>query len=827
MTTLKQQQAQREYFEKITARAMQQALQKNPSSLLFDPQGRILIDVTISEQEQGLFKQGFGNTRVPSPITTVSLDVTQIKELNEAYERRYGLDKLNKEQLERLSTVRGSIIPLHQEFHFHLALAARTYTKVDPRRFPKEQMEIAHQEAMRRIQPLIEQAFADALRMAKEDGKINAVKLIQQLDKARNKISAEAHSILMEEVLKETGQRLSKEDLKKIEKKHLAEKTTASPNDLLHIDQSLEQTIWISGSENTAHERLRHQSEVYALADRQIVTLALKEEHQGRARLQIRTPSLDVKKNLSMDSAIDDVSVKLLALAEKYSIHSISENPLGRKAFTYNLHTTINHTLDDWFKDNKQSWGAQAILNGAHLYNKVQLESKEPKPFCFVQNLSVNGFGDSLGYGWNIGWNRLRNEATLMAEMAMLQNLVGPQDNLPEIQRVFEYYEQFLIHCKNRGANYFSRSPEGQLAIAQIKKIKAEWTQPDARIHEEDATPVEKAKKALKIIMANDLHHTHEYAKLVQSLSLFIEEASIAGCKSGNERAQAINGRVAILDHEASKPESIIFKAIAALAQANPSDVKKFASDLKRHLDDKYNNHLQTGLSLISDVDQGASAKVNAKAPWYKFWTKLNPNYAEESSLTHLSQKKSGNMQAHKGLTTAMAAAAGYPQSFGSYLGLGKLGMALGIITLPISLLVVSGIYLFSYKPYKETLITKAELRIKECEKIYLERIERNSQIIVASYEKANLQLHEPKGAAERGMSVKDQLVMDQEQEGEHPDTPLKSFAGLNEPLNVKAKDINHHMSQFTGVVAQIKIRQQKEDSEKIDYEGSSLKIKH
>lgn len=74
--------------------------------------------------------------------------------------------------------------------------------------------------------------------------------------------------------------------------------------------------------------------------------------------------------------------------------------------------------------------------------------------------------------------------------------------------------------------------------------------------------------------MANDLHHTHEYAKLVQSLSLFVEEASIAGCKSGNERAQAINGRVAILDHEASKPESTIFKAIAALAKANPSDVK-------------------------------------------------------------------------------------------------------------------------------------------------------------------------------------------------------------------------------------------------------------
>lgn len=822
MTTLKQQQAQREYFEKITTLAIQQAIQKKPSSLLFDPQGRVLIDVKLSAKAQSLFKQGFGKTRNPSLITTVSLDVTQIKELNEEYKRRYGLDELNKEQLDKLSTARGSIVPLQQEFHFHLALAARTYTKVDNRRFPKEQMEIAHQEAMKRIQPLIEQEFANALEQAKEGNTLNDVALIQELDKARKKISAEAHSILMQEVLKETGQRLSKEDLKKIEKKHLAEKTTASPNDLLHIDQSLEQAIWISGSENTAHERLPHLPGAYALADRQIVTLALREENQRQARLQIRTPSLDVKKNLSMDSAIDDVSVKLLKLADKYSIQdSISANPLGRKAFTYNLHTAINHTLDDWFKDNKQSWGARAILNGAHLYNKAQLKAKTPQPFCLVQNLSVNGFGDSLGYGWNISWNKLRNEATLMAEMAMLQNLVGPNDDLHEIQKVFKYYEQFLEKCNGHGEHYFSRSEEGQLAIAQIKAIKAAWIQQDTRIHEEDATPVEKAKDALKTIMANNLHHTHEYAKLVQSLSIFIEEASIAGCKSGNERAQAINGRVAILDHEASKSDSTIFKAMDALAKAKPNEVKRLASDLKHNLDDKYNNHLQTGLSLISDVDQGASAKVNAKAPWYKFWTRLNPNYAEEPSLTHLSQKKSGNMQAHKGLTEAMATASGHPKSFSSYLGLGKLGMALSIIAFPISLLVVAGIYQFSYKPYKEKLIAKAELRIKECEKIYAERIEQNSQKIVASYEKANHQLHEPK--ADVGLFDKEQPVMEQEQEGVHH---TKLFAAPHEPLTVKAEDVHQHMGQFKGVLAQIKTRQQNEGPE-VDYEGLSLKAKH
>ncbi|KTD11864.1 hypothetical protein Lgra_1322 [Legionella gratiana] len=820
MTISKQQQAQREYLEKITARAIQQTLQQKPSSLLFDPQGRVLIDVKLSEEEQRLFKQGFGNTRNPSPITTVSLDITQIKELNEAYEQRYGLDKLSKDQCAKLSAVRGSIIPLQQEFHFHIALAARTYSKVDNRRFPKEQMDIAHQKAMMRIQVLIEQAFVDALEKAKEGELLNDVKLIQELDKARKNISAEAHSILVEEVIEETGYHLSREDLEKIEHKHLTEKTAASPNDLLHIDQSLEQAIWISGSENTAHERIRHMAGAYALADRQIVTLALREENQGKVRLQIRTPSLDVKKGLPLDSAIDDVSVKFLALADKYSMHdSIAENPLGRKAFTYNLHTAINHTLDDWFKDNKQSWGARVILSGAHLYNKVQLESKNPKTFCFVQNLSVNGFGDSLGYGWNIGWNKLRNEATLMAEMAMLQNLVGPTDNLPEIQKVFTLYEQFLRKANAYGENYFSRSQEGQEAIKQIKAIKAGWTQQDARIHEADATPVDKAKKALKTIMANNLHHTHEYAKLVQSLSIFIEEASIAGCKSGNERAQAINGRVAILDHEAGKLDSTIFNAIDALAKAKPSDVKRFASDLKRNLDDKYDKHLQTGLTLISDVDQGASAKSNAKAPWYKFWTKFNPNYAEEPSLTHLSQEKSGNMQAHKGLPEAMATASGHAKSFSSYLGIGKIGIALSLILFPISLPVAAGIYLFSYKPYKEKLESKAAARIKKCEKTYAEHIKQNSQKVVASYEMANHRLNAPKIETEVGLSVKNH-----EQEGEHQYTQI--FSGSNQSLNVEAEDIHQHMSQFKGVFEQIKTRKQKKDPEEVVYKIPSAQVK-
>lgn len=561
----------------------------------------------------------------------------------------------------------------------------------------QEQMALAHQNAMRRLQPLIQQQFIDAVAEAKKGGTLDTVILNEELDKARKRISIQAHNILMEEVVRATGERLTRKDLKKADVKHLAEATTATNNDLLHVDGALQQATWISGSDNTAHER-----GISTLADRQIATISLDSDYVP-SRLQIRTPSLDVKEDISKKDAINDISVKLTALATKYDLKNVIRGKEGlAKAFTYNLHTAINDTLGDT-NGNKQSEGARIILSGAHLYNKTQMlkikhgakrgeviipEAKyAPNPLCLVQNISVNGNGDELGYGGN----SLRTEATLMTEMAMLYNLSG-EPATGRAKEVFQLYRKFLMDPKTPSYPnddlFFSNSEEGKQAIKIIGQIKEAWMN-DAKYPKE--SPVEQAQTALKRMMANDLHHQHKYAKLIQSLSIFIEEASIAGCKSGNERAQAINGRVAIFDHEAAHPPSEIFDLVKQLA-SSPLDVSEHAEQLIEKLDSKYDQYLQSGASLVSDVDQGASAKVNVRKEvdpnmtWYKkpfaaignFFSNLNRNNAE-SPLPHLKQGKAGNMQAHKGLTKEMADS-WEPKSFGKFLG--KIDIFLSVVTL-------------------------------------------------------------------------------------------------------------------------------------------------
>lgn len=670
-----QQKQQRAYMERLHARAVDAAL-NNVDALNFDPQGRVLITISTAEDRE-LFVNATG--REPAANTTVSLDVSAFPQLQTAYLQHYGL---SKEQFSQLAGSRGSLIPLQQEFHFHLGLAARTYSKMDKERFPEAKMNLAHAAAMTRVNELVTAAFKDALAKAtKKDGSIDEIKLIKALDKARKSSTSEAHLIFLEEVVIATGNRLTKQEMKDLHVKHTAEVTTATNNDLLHVDQSLGQLAWIGGTEVTAHDRgpgIGH------LADRQIMTFALDERQQGMPRVQIRTPSLDVKEGIVFDTnsertkaktgakakklgievltekeAISDVATKLAHLQSGYTMRdAISANAVGDKAFTYNLLTALNDRLEGG--KNKQSQGARFILAGAHEYNASQLaKASEVEPvFCLVQNISVNGFGDTLGYDGNA----LKTEATLMAEMAMLHNLVDQNDSQKEnIQQVFAQYKDYLKSDRT-GQPFFSQSAAGKAVITQIQEIKAGWANAHARENVDELDSVGKARGALKAMMANNLHQQHQYAKAFQALSIFVEQASIAGCKSGNERAQAIAGRVAVLDSVAHNSQDPIVKAMVDLAQAEPKDVAVKAAALKQQIDSKYDHNLQSGVSLISAADQGAAAKVNAKRGISGLF---NRNYAEESTMDHLHQDKAGSMQAHKGLTKQMADALDGPKPMG------------------------------------------------------------------------------------------------------------------------------------------------------------------
>ncbi|WP_052117513.1 hypothetical protein [Legionella norrlandica] len=519
----------------------------------------------------------------------------------------------------------------------------------------------------------------------------------------------------MQRVVANTGFQLDKKALKEanLSLKHLAEATTSTPNDVLHTDVSSGLATLIKGSENTAHHRIEGEQ----FGHRQLITHSLKDNGtvklNNNYRIQIRTPSPVVKEGLKDDQAyISDVRDKFAAITKEYDLKNrLDGNDKKPRAFIYNSYTAFNDNMDDLVTKNYQTQSAQHILRGAHRYNVNQFKKEGEAPvFCFVQNISVNGFGDTLGYDSKLleteNQHELRKETTLMAEMALIHTLyeTATPEQQEKITQIFNEYKNYLARSPNR-ESFFSNSVEGLKAIDMIQEIKNEWKAEPVQEGREKNT-LDTAKDALKQLMANNLHFTHEYSKTFQALSVFVEEASIGGCKSGNERAQAINGRVAILDSMNNKdpmPEEMGKISAALKNLAKGGNVSDLAKELKLAIDTEYNKSgLQTAPSIVSLLDQGASAKVEAIDGSRTLFT--SRNYAEEdvSIMSNLHQTKAGKMQAHKDLTKQMQGAwDGYPKSWWERMCSSPLGKGGGILAVAssivgIGILISAGVAIYN-----------------------------------------------------------------------------------------------------------------------------------
>ncbi|KTC87580.1 MULTISPECIES: hypothetical protein [Legionella] len=687
------------YMQILAKQARAQAL-INIDKLAFDPQGRIVVDVKLpltkiieelkSELHRDISDQeGLENIlgQKISPVTTVSLDISDEEDLKQTFSeivekalKNAGspADEAKKLATQFMSLPKGSIIALQQELHFHLALVSRVYQTTTKLQDREQEMQAAHQSAMLRVNELVMNSLAQGLKSSlNRDGTINTAQLNKTLDKARKAIVPEAHIILLEEIARHTGEIISKADLKIKTLKKVAEKTTATPNDILHTDNN-GLAVLIEGSENTAHERVKGEK----FGHRQIISHKMGPDNTVVANqnlhMQIRTPSPVVKEDLDEQEYIEDASKKLKHITDKYVLKDrLTTDDTKPKAYIYNSYTAINDTLDDLTSKNRQTKSAIHILRGAHRHNARQLSNASDNPsdavFCLVQNISVNGFGDTLGYDSS---NTLVQESTLMAELAMLHTIsdsisansstVVRKNGKPnlepvkadvqkeKIKEVFELYKRFLNTPERK--SFFAESAEGQQAIQLISELKADWR---AEINfSPTAGIMANAKLGLKNIMANNLHWRHENAKIVQALCVFSEEVSLGGCKSGNERAQAINGRVALLDDllnkdEKDAQETEVVHHLATLAKSGNQITVSNIAALRKSLDRLYNERgLQSAMSLISLVDQGGPAKVEAKPRGVY----VSRNYAEEKvdSIDNLYQKNSSRFQAHKELTSMM-----------------------------------------------------------------------------------------------------------------------------------------------------------------------------
>ena len=652
------------YLSLLRKKAIEEA-KRSAGTIPIDPQGRILIDVKLSQAELTSIVPALSPQQnidlFERESITVSLDINSIDVLKDRFYKELmaalnsiELDKNNDFVALQFSHLpKGSIIALHQELHFHLNLAMRTYQNSIPGLLDlDDELQLAHQRTMRIVNEKVMEAFALAIKKAYRgpDQPMDLSVLNSQLDSARKQITPLAHQVLRQQIQVTTQIRLTSKALPP-SLKHTAESLTATGNDLFHTDEESGLVTWIEGSEATSHDR----GIAKPLATRSIITHKIDKQSKEiyphpYPRVQVRVPSLDAKeKNKSEDAHIEDVQNKLTQIASKYMTAIPPVAGDMPSAFVYNLYTSLNHTLDDIRGENQQTSGAKQILLGAHRYNIDALDTG--KPLCFVENIPINGFGDYLGYETK----GVVLEATLMSDIALLHTLYKTSNN-DEKNLIKEIIDQYTSYLTAPGhPQFFYESVEGKEAINLIQKIKDRLEQPCIVPPEDNI--LGNAATCLRYLVAfDDLHFDKKYAKLMQSLSVFLEPHSIGGCKSANERAQSINGRVAVFDSLLLTPVNEYTPEQIYLMQAlnkfgnNPNG--EHADLLKTALDRAFNKSgLQTALTLISLVDQGAGAKAQVKEHGIQ---SLNGNKFEEEELTNYRQSKTSDMQAHKKLTKYM-----------------------------------------------------------------------------------------------------------------------------------------------------------------------------
>lgn len=678
---------------------------------------------------------------------------------------------------------KGSIIPLHKEYYYHLKGSLRTMRNVLASMHPDRielsdtQLQYILNKTFEDVTKDIDKKFANILiEVYKNNERTLPVSEINKLlDKARKELLQVAHDLLYENIIENLEpdnqsleyQKLIQKHLKK-HAKHIAETTPASEGDILEIVNNGPAQL-IQNSQYTSHFRVKGP----CVASRQIVTHFTNSAgeiipNNKKSRLQIRTPSLAIKEHSRKKVRVADVAEKLEHLKEEYALdqrdeYKTKEHENGLpNIFTYNLHTSLSKgffpkgdqisdafkfltKFNSWFSGketgrNLQTQSADDILRGAHLYNRDTYKNLKDthttnKPiFCLVQNIPTNTKGSTLSNNRQIIIRYLRyagisiyninnwlkkistnviirtllfiprvllnvplffisperqimqltlDEATLMAEMSLVNTILhGEYRNgtLQEkhIKKLMAQYEQYLEEIQNHAevpANmvYFSETKFGKEAKKIIDQIKHSYRTFSIRnIDENNQYEFNTLlKNSLQILVGHNMHQNHDYARLIQSMSVYLSNISISGCKSANERAQAINGRVLVDDIFANedilkanddydamdiKNVKVALEAFASSNSINKNNIKQKALKLKEDLDTFFNKYaLQLGPAAISYCDQGGPAKVGTRPAFYNpFVAYFDSNNVEELGLSNLETDNAFHLQAHKGMTKAM-----------------------------------------------------------------------------------------------------------------------------------------------------------------------------
>ncbi|MDF1759808.1 MAG: hypothetical protein P1U40_04675 [Coxiellaceae bacterium] len=478
------------------------------------------------------------------------------------------------------------------------------------------------------------------------------------------------------------------------------ESTTATDNAYLHTDNHNKTACWIQGTSYSSHDKQLGDKHVGL----QLIRRAklVDEEKDGSShvgalatsRVEARVPSLAVYK-AKESVRIDDVQAKLGYIDGQMSRQSMivaqvegdeheqkvshvrseytSSGPTVYNALT-SLHTRFKDNLPKWLggdRGNYQRRSIDSILMGAHKFNRAKVTGTpaDYHGLFLVQNVPVNQHTSNLDLD---AFDDATGEASLMVEVAMLATLQQQAHHLPYMQRkqvntlhkvAQDLYVDFLKNApvNTTGKAYFHRSKQGRLLRNKIKAYNQVRNEQAGYFDDVVAAAPE---DSLETLVAKVLYHIHAYAlhrdkesgMTVQALSIFLQPKSLYGCKSANERFQAVANRVELLHGLAAREtqgldtlpaEQREFRnVLAGFCQGTNS-----MTELQVAMNKAYNTSTLSGSAAVVSIhDQAARSKVT-KSSWGTDSRvgAVITNKAEPKSVSYLYASSAAKCQTGKG----------------------------------------------------------------------------------------------------------------------------------------------------------------------------------
>ncbi|KTD07356.1 hypothetical protein [Legionella jamestowniensis] len=665
----KQKTAEAVYQNYLVTKALEIAQRTEAKKLIFDPQGHVILALTLNDANYAeIYRLITGREGTKddltsllgsevTPVTWCNIDIEKVPNLKDKFKARMdstrGMDVLLDNFF--ASSRRSSVIALQEELMMHVSLSLRALEKNAKVALLTED---ARLELMQAINTMTLDEFASVLKASATGTTIDYVGLNKKLDKARVELAKRSRELLVDKIMEgRDHQSIANLSvlLTKGLNKHSFTSTTATGWDYLRTDADNESSILISATNETAHDKqyghdkvaIRVITRCHYDPVRQTVTA------HDNPTIEARIPSMAIKSG-SHKKAVEDVRDKL------GYVHRLltAKNQTYQGPVIYNLLTSLHTKAYDnsFFESaNKQRASAARILKGSHLYNLAQLESGKMNALVYVQNIPVNQHTNELSYGASDGATR---EAAVMTDLALLATLsyhsasFSPmlRDSVTSAYRTAHAsYLSFLPQARD-GDHYFKDSQQGKETMEFLTAQKALWKGTGSIAPAADLQSL--AVQTLFKMMANDEHQRKQFGMLAQALSVFIEPVSIAGCKSANEREQAVAGRVGLLRSIDSASPTRLPADKKAVIEALTDYVSGNATlaAVQEKLDIAYNKYnLQGAVAAVSMEDQGGPSKVQAtdNEDDPGVISELNTNYAETGYLDCLSQQHSSVMQAH------------------------------------------------------------------------------------------------------------------------------------------------------------------------------------